>query len=910
MRFFLLIVIMFASGCLSSKITPAQQLSQSPDLISRTLANGFQYALLPNGSDELAIVLQINTGSLAENEDQQGYAHLIEHMGFQGTAHFSDTDIQQLYRNVGMQLGADINAFTHFDRTQFIITLDKENANIDTASPFINWLADIGSGQFNIDPDKLSIEKSVVLAEGISHKQNPKPHFYDIFSQHLLKETQQAKRMPIGTPETVRMATIDKLNEFIKQHYQLNNATLIISGNGAGQYKNLIEQLFNTPQTTMPPKPYEPVKLNTDNFFFSQNYAEEFSQLMLHHPKIDQTLISSKQAEFLSLLYQSVIYNRLRRAYADTSLLHTDISINSQWFYGNRNSNIQIKHNSQQHAATIAIISTELHRLIRFGVTTAEFKQLRENSVEKLTFEKPSSSLDTALILTNKLQQNLPYSGFDIDHKIVSDTLEQLNVDAFNKQLALWLAQTTNQWAFSGTDLSPPYLTKKIENATQIVVLPPTEQELPALPINNAQPGSIVDETKHPSANITQWTLSNGIKVIMQPRHSDTVAMLFVGPGGLNTTAKADYPAAIMAPAVYSRSGQSWIEDVDLEKLLIDNKIGLHAVMQAGFQGLELTVSPEKLPLAFALINSTMNSAKIKKSTFDVIKQNFIEEQQKADLQADNQYVRNLSRARLSNANDYLMPTAEEYRMVTIEQIEKLYHQKYQNAAGYVLAITGDFEPKELRSLLEQNIATLNTNSSDLNLVNAGLFVKPSSSPVTNDITNSQKAYLNYAFLTPAVQVSIKERFKLVLLSIALREQLFAQLREKLGLVYDVSVPVQYSDKTMAYHFLSIMAVSDPQKVDSVKKSIAGNIAKMRLNGISAVALEQAKVLFSKNFKASIKNDNSMTYILATNDLINLNYMDVVNFEQLLATIDIAEIDEAINQYLPVEGKQIGIFYQ
>ena len=908
MRFLLLIFIVFISGCLSNSTSPERQLSQNPDLLSHTLSNGFRYALLPNSSDELAIVLQINTGSLAESDDQQGYAHLIEHLGFQGTTHFSSTDIQQLYKNAGMQLGPDINAFTHFDRTQFVITLNKENTHFDTASPFIKWLADISSGQFKIDPTKLSIEKAVVLAEGVSRKQNPKPHFYDVFTQHILKDTEQAKRMPIGTPETVRMATIDKLSEFVKQHYRLSNATLVISGKGAGQYKDLIEGIFSTSQTTTLPKSYQPVPLNTDNFFFSPEYANEFSQLMLHHPKVDQALTSSKQAEFLALLYQNVMYNRLRRASADSSLLFTDININSQWLYGNINSNIEITHNSRQHASAIAIISTELRRLARFGVTASEFKQLRHNSFEKLAFEKYTSPINTALALTKKLQQNLPYSGFDIE--IAKDTLEQLNVDTFNKQFSLWLAQTTNQWAFSGTDLNPQYLTEKIEGAAQLVVLPPPDQKLPTLPINNAKPGSIVNETSHPSANITQWTLSNGIKVIMQPRPSDTVSILFVGPGGLNTTAKVDYPAAIMAPDVYSKSGQNWIKDVDLEKLLIDNKINLHAVMQSGFQGLELTASPEKLPLAFALIHSSMTSAKIKKPTFDAIKQNFVEEQQKADLQDDTRYVRKLSRARLSNKSDYLIPTAEQYQTVTIAQIEKLYHQKYHNAAGYVLAITGDFEPYELRSLLEQHIATLNTDSSELSTVNSGPFVNPSSNSVINQFTNAQKAHLNYAFFTPAVQLSIKERFKLVLLSIALREQLFTQLREKLGLVYDVSVPAQYSDKTIAYHVLSIMAVSDPQKVDSVKKSIADNIAQMRFNGISAMALEQAKVLFSKHFKASIKNDNSMTYILATNDLINFNYMDVVNFEQLLATIDTLEMDKAIEQYLEEKGKHIGIFYQ
>jgi len=908
----LILLLLIISGCKSDLISAQRPLTQDPKIISKTLANGFKYILLPGDADDLTLLLQVNTGSLAERDDQQGLAHLIEHMAFQGTEHFSAQQIQQLYSEANMQLGPDINAYTLFSNTRYLVELNKDNAQIDTATPFLGWLANISTGQFKIRPEKLNIEKKVVLAESVLHQDNRKPDYIKKLNDHLLAGTAQSKRMPIGKAQVIQQANSAQLQAFIKHHYQPANSTLVITGKDADQYQAVVEQLFKVGHNISAPRKSSmpAVALNTDNFYFSQDDADASSQLILHHSNIDASLTASVQAELFANLYADILYNRIRRASVDTATHFSGISVDNTTIYNQPVSSIDIRHNSDQHHQAIAVLSNELQRLARFGILESEFAQLKSNRLDQLQSAKAGSPTKQAFIIGKKTQQDVPYIGHKTKIDISRNTLQKLNLQQFNRQLTPWLASLTQQWVFSGAELDAVQLSTQISAAQSQFVLPPTEHNLPVLPIIQQTSGTIASQQSHLTEGISQWTLSNGIKVIMQPRSSDTVSMLLIANGGLNATPTAHYPAALLAAPIYSRSGQNWIDDTDLEKLLIDNKINLQAVMLAGVHGLELKASPEKLNLAFSLLNSTMKNAVIEQSTFDSIKQNYIEEQRKADLREDNRYIRKLSRARVGSTQDYLIPSAKDYQGIEIPQLEAIYNKLYKNAAGYVLAISGNFDTHSLKPLILKHIATLATHKTTRASYNTKLYVTPTDRLISNNKKNAKKAHLNYAFLSPADKLTLRERFKLTLLGITLRELLFKKLREEQGLVYDVSVPNQYSDKTTPYHLLHIMTVSDPSKVQQVKNSVTGTIAKLRNTGVSRGQLEEAKQIFIKLYNNSFEDDTNMTYILATNDLVGFDYLGVLNFEETLSGIGIADMSTAVKQYLNPKGRQIGIFYQ
>src|SRR2546423_11088166 len=151
-------------------IGSAQQPSASaalpfdPSVTVGTLANGMRYYIRENHKPEKRAELRlvVNAGSVLEDEDQRGLAHMVEHMAFRGTQHFARNEISSYLESVGMRFGPDINAFTSFDETVYMITLPTATAAI--VDKGFRILAD-WAHYVSFDPSQIEKERPVVIEE-------------------------------------------------------------------------------------------------------------------------------------------------------------------------------------------------------------------------------------------------------------------------------------------------------------------------------------------------------------------------------------------------------------------------------------------------------------------------------------------------------------------------------------------------------------------------------------------------------------------------------------------------------------------------------------------------------------------------------------------------------------------------
>src|SRR5437868_5710972 len=114
------------------------KLPSDPDVTTGKLENGLTYYIRTNKKPEKKVELRlvVKAGSILENDDQQGLAHFMEHMAFDGTAHFPKKDIESFIESLGMRFGADLNASTGFDETTYMLTLPSDKPDVmDKACP-------------------------------------------------------------------------------------------------------------------------------------------------------------------------------------------------------------------------------------------------------------------------------------------------------------------------------------------------------------------------------------------------------------------------------------------------------------------------------------------------------------------------------------------------------------------------------------------------------------------------------------------------------------------------------------------------------------------------------------------------------------------------------------------------------
>ena len=192
------------------------------------LPNGMRYAIKKNATPVggVSVRLRIDAGSLMERDDEQGIAHMLEHMAFRGSAHVADGDTVKLLQSLGLTFGADTNAFTAATQTVYSFDMPKNDAaSVDTALMLMREIA----GELNITQAALDTERNVVLAEA---------HLGDVPISHLRKsdlaflygERAAEAMTPIGLEDVVAHATPALIRGFYDAWYRPERATLLIVG--------------------------------------------------------------------------------------------------------------------------------------------------------------------------------------------------------------------------------------------------------------------------------------------------------------------------------------------------------------------------------------------------------------------------------------------------------------------------------------------------------------------------------------------------------------------------------------------------------------------------------------------------------------------------------------------------------
>ena len=189
-----------------------------PAIRTGTLPNGLKYFIRRNGRPEkrVSLRLAIKSGSLEEADDQQGLAHLIEHMAFNGSTHFKPGELVSYFERLGARLGPHVNAYTSFDETVYMLDLPTDQG--DVVAKGLTALSDFAGG-LNLDPAEIDKERGVVIEEwrgGLGAGSRVRDKQIPI----IFYNSRYADRLPIGKPDIIRNAPAARLRAFYDTWYR------------------------------------------------------------------------------------------------------------------------------------------------------------------------------------------------------------------------------------------------------------------------------------------------------------------------------------------------------------------------------------------------------------------------------------------------------------------------------------------------------------------------------------------------------------------------------------------------------------------------------------------------------------------------------------------------------------------
>jgi len=228
-----------------SRLWPHEKSALVPDpaVVYGRLDNGFRYAIVENGhpEDRVALNFHIGVGSVHEEDFERGYAHFLEHMLFNGTEHFPPGKLVEYFQSLGMNFGADTNAYTTYDRTVYSIVLPQNS--IEELKEGLFVISDWARKALILD-EEVERERGVILAEKIA-RDSVAYRTHVVTQQNALEGTRLAQRQPIGTEETITAATGELLRNFYDKWYRPENMTLVVVGDiEADTVATLIQETF------------------------------------------------------------------------------------------------------------------------------------------------------------------------------------------------------------------------------------------------------------------------------------------------------------------------------------------------------------------------------------------------------------------------------------------------------------------------------------------------------------------------------------------------------------------------------------------------------------------------------------------------------------------------------------------
>src|SRR5580693_9454870 len=209
LSFFTLITILllFFSAIAFSQINLAEKLPVDPNVKVGKLANGLTYYIRQNKKPENKVEMRlvVNAGSILEDADQQGLAHFTEHMAFNGSLHFKKNDLVSFLQSIGVQFGADLNAYTGFDETVYILPIPlSDTSNLRKGLTVLqDW-----AGGLTFDSDQIDGERGVVLEESRLGKGADDRMFRKIYPIQY-EGSKYAERLPIGKDSIIKNAKYD-----------------------------------------------------------------------------------------------------------------------------------------------------------------------------------------------------------------------------------------------------------------------------------------------------------------------------------------------------------------------------------------------------------------------------------------------------------------------------------------------------------------------------------------------------------------------------------------------------------------------------------------------------------------------------------------------------------------------------
>jgi zinc protease len=923
MQRFIFYSLIFFCSCTTIN---AQDLSQKLPFDSAVrvgkLSNGLTYYIRHNEKPESKAELRlvVNAGSILEDPDQQGLAHFNEHMAFNGSEHFKKNELVSFLQNMGVEFGADLNAFTGFDETVYILPIP-----LSDTSHFRKGLTVLQdwAGGLSFDNDQIDGERGVVLEEsrlgkGAQDRMNRKT-FPVLYEGSLY-----AQRLPIGKDSILKTFPYDAVKRFYHTWYRPDNMAVIIVGDvDVNTTEQLVKQYFgglkNPPNEKKRFYAEIPERSKDESVVVTDKEATNFV-VEIDYPffKLNpQVTLGDYKHELSKDLFTMMINQR----YADLAksdnppFLFAGVGFSSDARnYGSFGGNAYAGKNGPDTA--LAALIREIERVKQHGFTQAEFDRAKKDMLsgveQAYNNRNKTESADYVQEYINNFLTQEPSPGIATEYKYYNELLPTITLDEVNalinplKQNPHFFASLTGP---SESNLTLPDNAKLLEEAYAAMKAPVAaySEKAIASSLLKTKPtaGSIVNETKNAALGTTELTFSNGAKVVLKPTDfkNDEILLTAFHKGGTSRYGVNDKYNANYASTIVTQMGIGDFSPTDLSKFLAGKNVSVFPGIGRLSAGINGSSSNKDFETMLQLIYLYATSPRKDEALFNAWK-----EKQKSAVQfalqnpqtafVDTFYQTLYQKNPLTPV---VVPKPYYFDSIDLNRALEIYNAQMSDANQFTFIFTGSINVDSVKPLLATYIGGLpHTN-------NQALFADNGVRPVKGDIDlniykGAEDKSLIIKYYSGEIPYDEDVALKAEALTEILNIKIVDDLREKLGAIYSGRIYGGLNKLPYNSYTFVLQLPCGSSNVDTLIKSANAEIEKIKKDGPQQSDLDKVKKTWLEQYKVELKENSFWSGKLQGIYFQNDDPQRIFDYEQNVNAITTDDIKNVANKLLSGEN--------
>ena len=810
-----------------------------PNVTIGKLDNGLTYYIRRNTypKDRVEFRLAVNAGSNQEDDNQQGLAHFTEHMAFNGIEGFPSNSVVDHLRSKGVVFGADLNAYTSFDETVYMIPMPLDDpGNIDLGLKILRgWAAGLLYDNKEIDE-----ERGVIIEEyrlGLGADDRMRKEYWPI----LMKDSRYADRLPIGKLDILQTFDYQVIKDFYHDWYRPDLQAVIVVGDiNVAEVEAKIKTMFGNIPAKQNPRKKETYGIGANKeplvaVCTDKEATGSQVELIRKHKHTPMKTIGDFRQQLCIDLYNAMFDARLEEMTQDPKCPFIGAGAGYGDFIGNTDAYASMAMAKENHIPeALRVLMQEDYRVLKYGFLQTELDRAKEELLERYDkaakeVDKTESARFASQYINNFLRQD-PIPGAKRENNYAKKLIEGITLDEVNALAKNWVTEENMVAIITAPEKDGVKVPSKEEilsilkdkSLANVQPYVDTYKDQEILEKENLKPGKITSIEKIDAVGAEKWTLSNGITVYLKKTDYKNDEILFSASskGGKSLYGVKDLASADFAADIIDRGGIAGLDYNSLMKKMKGKDAGVSPNINLLSEGFSGSSSPKDLEFFFQYLNAFFTNPRIDPNAYELVMQESKEQIKMMTAQPMYKYLGKFLEAAY-NYDPYMKQMFsydDEYLgQVNFDRAVQIYKERFSNPADFNFFFVGNYDEKEMKEFVELYLGSMKTDMKKKENYNLSVLKpRPDKATTQTVYAGTEEQGWMGMYITNPIDWSYRNSIIADMIGEALDIQFVRIVREKMGDVYSPMVNMGASKLPHPEMTLMILLGCDPVKTDKL----------------------------------------------------------------------------------------------